>query len=78
MAVSEIGGLPRVDVGEDIMLSALLHNAGWQIAVVEDELQHGVAPATYASYIKQRMRWVGLNRDVEGRTTCVLADLHKD
>lgn len=55
----DIGGLPRVDVGEDIMLSALFHQAGWKVTFVEEELQYGIAPDTYAGYIKQRMRWVG-------------------
>lgn len=58
-ALPGIGGLPLVDVGEDIMLSTLLHASEWQTTFVEAEIQHGLAPDTYGSYIKQRMRWVG-------------------
>ena len=57
-ALKDIGGLPLVDVGEDIMLSYLLHGAGWGVAFVKEEIQLGLAPETYAAYIKQRMRWV--------------------
>ena len=47
-----------MDVGEDIMLSYLLHGAGWAVSYVKEELQLGFAPGTYKAYIKQRMRWV--------------------
>ena len=59
-ALPDIGGLPLVDVGEDIILSWLFHSAGWKIAFVEEQVQYGIAPETYASYLKQRMRWVSL------------------
>ena len=57
-ALKDIGGLPLVDVGEDIMLSYLLHGAGWGVCYVKEEIQLGLAPETYEAYIKQRMRWV--------------------
>lgn len=47
-----------MDVGEDIMLSYLLHGAGWAVSYVKEEIQLGLAPETYEAYIKQRMRWV--------------------
>ncbi len=47
-----------MDVGEDIMLSYLLHGAGWAVSHVKEEIQLGLAPDTYKAYIKQRMRWV--------------------
>lgn len=47
-----------MDVGEDIMLSYLLHGAGWGVCYVKEEIQLGLAPETYEAYIKQRMRWV--------------------
>ncbi|KAL8870821.1 MAG: hypothetical protein Q9174_003221 [Haloplaca sp. 1 TL-2023] len=56
-AIDHVGGLPLVDVGEDIMLSYLLTGARWQIAFVKEEVQFGIAPETLSSYIKQRMRW---------------------
>ena len=48
-----------MDVGEDILLSYLLHGAGWAVSYVKEEIQLGLAPETYEAYIKQRMRWVG-------------------
>ncbi|KAL9059071.1 MAG: hypothetical protein Q9206_001651 [Seirophora lacunosa] len=57
-AIEDVGGLPLVDVGEDIMLSYLFTGAEWQVAFVKEEVQHGLAPDTFSSYIKQRMRWV--------------------
>ena len=57
-ATKDIGGLPLVDVGEDILFSYLLHGAGWAVSYIREEMQFGLAPETYEAYIKQRMRWV--------------------
>ena len=57
-ALQDIGGLPLVPCGEDILLSALLSRAGWKIAFIREELQYGLGPGSFLAYVKQRMRWV--------------------
>ena len=57
-AIHDIGGLPLVDVGEDILLGSILRDAGWKISFVNDQVAFGLVPKTYAAYVKQRMRWV--------------------
>ena len=57
-AIEDIGGWPLVNVGEDIVCSYKLQGAGWKVGFIPDQLQNGLAPASYHSYLKQRMRWV--------------------
>ncbi|KAL8965542.1 MAG: hypothetical protein Q9183_003797 [Haloplaca sp. 2 TL-2023] len=57
-ALEEIGGWPLAESGEDFMCSALLGSAGWEIAYVRENLQYGLAPSSFRSVIRQRMRWV--------------------
>ena len=58
-ALTDIGGWPQAETGEDFMCSALLGNAGWEIAFVRGNLQSGLAPGNLRGVMKQRMRWVG-------------------
>jgi cellulose synthase/poly-beta-1,6-N-acetylglucosamine synthase-like glycosyltransferase len=57
-ALEAIGGWPQVEAGEDFMCSAVLSNAGWKVAFIQEDLQFGLAPDSLRSYIKQRTRWV--------------------
>ncbi|KAL9099996.1 MAG: hypothetical protein Q9163_004577 [Psora crenata] len=57
-AIQDIGGLPLVDVSEDIMFTYLLEGAGWDVVCLDEEVQLGLAPDSYAAYLKQRMRWL--------------------
>lgn len=57
-ALDEIGGWPLSNVGEDILCSYLLINAGWRTKYVNEELQRGFDPDSMHSFIKQRIRWV--------------------
>ena len=60
-ALTEIGGWPLAETGEDYMCSALLSDAGWKIAFVRENLQLGLAPGSLLGLLKQRMRWVKLH-----------------
>ena len=60
-ALTEIGGWPLAETGEDYMCSALLSDAGWKIAFVREYLQLGLAPGSLLGLLKQRMRWVKLH-----------------
>ncbi|KAL8809572.1 MAG: hypothetical protein Q9200_003292 [Gallowayella weberi] len=57
-ALKDIGGWPLAECGEDFMCSAVLGNAGWNIAFVREELQSGLAPDSLRAIVKQRMRWI--------------------
>ncbi|KAL8802057.1 MAG: hypothetical protein Q9182_004070 [Xanthomendoza sp. 2 TL-2023] len=57
-ALKDIGGWPLAECGEDFMCSAVLGNAGWNIAFVREELQSGLAPDSLRAVVKQRMRWI--------------------
>lgn len=57
-ALSDIGGWPLAETGEDYMCSSLLSNAGWVVAFVRENLQFGLAPESLEGLLKQRMRWV--------------------
>ena len=57
-ALTEIGGWPLAETGEDYMCSMLLSDAGWKIAFVRENLQIGLAPGSLLGLLKQRMRWV--------------------
>ena len=61
-ALTEIGGWPLAEAGEDFMCSTLLGDAGWKIAFVRENLQIGLAPSSLLGLLKQRMRWVRLSR----------------
>ncbi|KAL8992806.1 MAG: hypothetical protein Q9169_006821 [Polycauliona sp. 2 TL-2023] len=57
-ALESIGGWPLAESGEDYMCSALLSDAGWEIAYVKENLQYGLCPGSMRALLKQRMRWV--------------------
>ena len=61
-ALTEIGGRPLAESGEDFMCSTLLGDAGWKVAFVRENLQIGLAPGSLLGLLKQRMRWVRLSR----------------
>jgi cellulose synthase/poly-beta-1,6-N-acetylglucosamine synthase-like glycosyltransferase len=57
-ALDSIGGWPLANIGEDIMCSNMLQNQGWKTKYIPDQLQFGLAPDSFHSYINQRIRWV--------------------
>ncbi|KAL9071760.1 MAG: hypothetical protein Q9161_004024 [Pseudevernia consocians] len=63
-ALTEIGGWPLAETGEDYMCSALLSDAGWKIAFVREYLQLGIAPGSLLGLLKQRMRWTDAGAEV--------------
>jgi cellulose synthase/poly-beta-1,6-N-acetylglucosamine synthase-like glycosyltransferase len=57
-ALDSIGGWPLCNVGEDIVCSCTLMEAGWKMAYVNEELQCGVVAESFHAYVAQRVRWV--------------------
>ena len=57
-ALTEIGGWPLAESGEDFMCSTLLSDAGWKIAFVRENLQICLVPGSVLGLLNQRMRWV--------------------
>jgi cellulose synthase/poly-beta-1,6-N-acetylglucosamine synthase-like glycosyltransferase len=57
-ALDSIGGWPLCNVGEDIVCSCTLMEAGWKTAYVNAELQCGVVADSFHAYVAQRVRWV--------------------
>jgi cellulose synthase (UDP-forming) len=56
-ALDEIGGFATASVTEDIHTSVLLHAKGYRSVYVNKRLAAGLAPESYASYLRQRQRW---------------------
>ncbi|KAL8993171.1 MAG: hypothetical protein Q9169_006543 [Polycauliona sp. 2 TL-2023] len=63
-ALESIGGWPLAESGEDYMCSALLSDAGWEIAYVKENLQYGLCPGSMRALLKQRMRWTDAGIEV--------------
>ncbi|KAL8889958.1 MAG: hypothetical protein Q9215_002827 [Flavoplaca cf. flavocitrina] len=63
-AIQSIGGWPLAESGEDYMCSALLSDAGWEIAFVRENLQYGICPGSMRALLKQRMRWTDAGIEV--------------
>jgi cellulose synthase/poly-beta-1,6-N-acetylglucosamine synthase-like glycosyltransferase len=59
-ALDTIGGWPLANIGEDILCSYLLQEQGWKTRYIPDDLQFGLAPDSFHSFINQRIRWVSL------------------
>jgi cellulose synthase/poly-beta-1,6-N-acetylglucosamine synthase-like glycosyltransferase len=57
-ALDTIGGWPLANVGEDIICSTMLQEQGWKTQFIPDQLQFGLVPDSFHSYINQRIRWV--------------------
>lgn len=57
-ALDTIGGWPLANIGEDILCSYLLQEKGWKSRFIPDQVQYGLAPESFHSYISQRIRWV--------------------
>lgn len=56
--VDEIGGWPKVNVGEDLMLAFTLSGNGKHLGICADVLQQDLTPESIDSIIVQRERWV--------------------
>jgi cellulose synthase/poly-beta-1,6-N-acetylglucosamine synthase-like glycosyltransferase len=57
-ALDTIGGWYLANVGEDIIYSTMLQEQGWKTQFIPDQLQFGLVPDSFHSYINQRIRWV--------------------
>lgn len=55
--LEDIGGLAGETITEDAESAMLLHARGLKSAYVDRPMIAGLQPATYASYVVQRMRW---------------------
>ncbi|PSN70281.1 hypothetical protein BS50DRAFT_632185 [Corynespora cassiicola Philippines] len=56
-ALEQIGGWPKVPVGEDIFCSYMLAGHGWGIAFIKEFVQYGLTAGSFEALSKQRMRW---------------------
>lgn len=57
-ALDSIGGWPLANIGEDVLCSFMLQERGWRTKYIPDQVQFGLAPESFQSYISQRIRWV--------------------
>ncbi|KAK4496387.1 hypothetical protein PRZ48_012367 [Zasmidium cellare] len=76
-ALEGIGGWPLSNIGEDIVCSYLLVQAGWKAAYIEDELQFGMAPGSLHAYAAQRVRWTAGSLIVARKFSFFLPFLNK-
>lgn len=56
-ALDEIGGIQEDTVTEDAHTSLEMHARGWNSAYLPRPMVAGLHPASYASFVKQRVRW---------------------
>jgi len=56
-AVRELGGWDTTAVGEDIVLTWGLREAGYRVGYAENAFGFTSVPTTYGSFTKQRIRW---------------------
>lgn len=56
-AIAQIGGMPEDAIVEDFVASVKLHLAGWKICYINEQLQWGWMPDSFAGHLKQRRRW---------------------
>lgn len=56
-AVLQFGGFPTFSFNEDVLLSLLLAQAGWEIIHLQEPLQFGLVPGSLEAHISQRQRW---------------------
>ena len=56
-AIAQIGGMPEDAIAEDFVASVKLRRAGWKICHIDEKLQWGLVPDSFAGHLKQRQRW---------------------
>ena len=57
-ALESIGGFPEESMQEDFLTSLHLAAKGWEtVYLVKEKVQWGLAPDTFAGWVKQRQRW---------------------
>ena len=56
-AIDSIGGFATETLTEDLHTSVKLHKAGFRSVYVAEPLAFGIAPASVAPFLKQRVRW---------------------
>lgn len=59
-ALDDIGGWPKVPVGEDIFCSYMLAGYGWGIAFVKEIVQYSLTADSFDILLAQRRRWVSI------------------
>ncbi|KAL8752123.1 MAG: hypothetical protein Q9184_005836 [Pyrenodesmia sp. 2 TL-2023] len=59
-ALEEVGGFPTVSLTEDNCLSNFLFKKGWQGVYVDEALQYGRVPESFAAHVVQQTRWFSL------------------
>ena len=56
-ALDQIGGFATATITEDLHTSIKLHKAGFCSIYLSESLAYGIAPATIAPFLHQRIRW---------------------
>lgn len=56
-AIDSIGGFPTTCLLEDMLTSMELTSAGWKSVLVDEPLQWGTVPESFAGNVKQMKRW---------------------
>ena len=57
VAIENIGGILENTISEDWIASLKLHHVRWEIVYVNELLQWGLMPDSFAGHIRQRQRW---------------------
>ncbi|MDR9501344.1 MAG: glycosyltransferase [Desulfurivibrionaceae bacterium] len=56
-ALETVGGFPTETITEDLHASIKFHKAGFRSVYFSESLAYGIAPATVAPFLHQRIRW---------------------
>ena len=63
-ALREVGGFPSHDA-DDLLLTLLYRNQGWEGVYVPEVLARGLAPAEWYTYLNQQRRWARSLLDIK-------------
>lgn len=65
-AVDEIGGFPTTCLLEDMLTSMEITSGGWKSVLVNEPLQWGTVPDSFAGNVKQMTRWTTGSLTISG------------
>lgn len=59
-SIDSINGIPLDTLNEDTGASTMLLGGGWKTMFVDEKIQLGRVPESFAAHMKQRTRWVSI------------------
>lgn len=57
-AIDDIGGFALDGISEDFLTCIDLKEAGWKVALLDENVQYGIVPDSFNGHVKQYQRWM--------------------